>query len=222
TDMLKRFVFSTKSTSLIYAPISSVLVNLLFFGGIFLYKEQLTLELILLLYALSYLLCMVVVTLAFFVFSKSTQVNFKGKIATDLSYNREIFATHFHYSKWILLGSVSFWVYTQGIYIYGNVLGVSDLVIAKTRSIQNLFGIFTILMVAMENYLTPLFTAKVVFSEESIPEATENIYKTHLKKTLLIYLLVIPLMWAVYAMYYQDSYGNGWAYIIRSEEHTSE
>ena len=213
-DMLKRFIFSTKSTSLIYTPISSVLVNAIFFGGIFLYKKELTLELILIIYVIAYLVSMLLLTLAFFVLSKSTHVNFKGKTAVDITYNKEIFTTHFHYSKWILLGSVSFWVYTQGIYIYGNVLGVSDFVIAKTRSIQNLFGIFTILMVAMENYLTPLFTAKVVFSEESIPEATENIYKTHLKKTLLIYLLVIPLMWAVYAMYYQDSYGNGWAYII--------
>src|SRR5690606_5429904 len=69
-------------------------------------------------------------------------------------------------------------------------------------------------MVAMENFLTPLFTAKIIFSKDSIRQATENIYKTHLKKTVLIYLLVIPLMWAVYAMYYQESYGNGWAYII--------
>ncbi len=214
TDMLKRFVFSTKSTSLIYAPISSVLVNLLFFGGIFLYKKQLTLELILIIYTLSYLLCMVVITLAFFIFSKSTQVNFKGKTAADISYNREIFVTHFHYSKWILLGSVSFWVYTQGIYIYGSVLGVSDFVIAKTRTIQNLFGIFTILMVAMENYLTPLFTEKAVVAESSISGATENIYKSHFKKTLLIYLLVIPFMYGVYTLYYQDSYGDGLAYIV--------
>jgi hypothetical protein len=213
-DMLKRFIFSTKSISLIYAPISSVLVNLIFFGGLFLYKKELTLELILIIYVIAYLVSMLLLTLAFFVLSKSTHVNFKGKTAVDITYNKEIFTTHFHYSKWILLGSVSFWVYTQGIYIYGNVLGVSDFIIAKTRSIQNLFGIFTILIAAMENYLTPLFTAKAIYSEDSIPEATENIYKTHLKKTLLIYLLTIPVMWGVYFMYYQESYGDGWSYII--------
>lgn len=213
TDMLKRFIFSTKSTSFIYAPISSLVVNLVFFLGIFWFKNKLTIDVILITYILSYLLSIVVLTLAFFVFSKSTHVDLKSKTAINLSYNKDVFATHFNYSKWILLGSVSFWVYTQGIYIFGNILGVSDLVIAKTRSIQNLFGIFTILIAAMENYLTPVFTAKSVLGK-SISEATENIYKSHLKKVVLIYLLVIPLMYVVYINYYQDMYGSGWAYII--------
>lgn len=213
TDMLKRFIFSTKSTSFIYAPISSLVVNLVFFLGIFWFKNKLTIDVILITYILSYLLSIVVLTLAFFVFSKSTHVDLKSKTAINMTYNKEVFTTHFHYSKWILLGSVSFWVYTQGIYIFGNILGVSDLVIAKTRSIQNLFGIFTILIAAMENYLTPLFTARSLLGE-SISKATENIYKSHLKKVVLIYLLVIPLMYVVYINYYQDMYGSGWAYII--------
>lgn len=228
-DLLKRFIFSTKFASLLYAPLSSILANIFFFSGIFLYQNQLTVDLILLIYGLTYLLANILLGVSFVV-SKSSAREFDFSLVKKTSYNQEIFQTHFRYSKWILLGSVSFWVYTQGIYIYANALGSSDFVIAKTRSIQNLFGIFTILMVAMENYLTPVLSQKALVEEDSavivsytknmlvekdsVVSYTKNIYVRFFKKTLLLYLLVIPVMYLVYVLYYQDNYGSGLTYII--------
>src|SRR5690606_28256818 len=50
--------------------------------------------------------------------------------------------------------------------------------------------------------------------KDSIRRTIGNIYTKHLKRKELVYLLLITRLWAVYPMYYEESYGNGWTYII--------
>lgn len=213
-DVLKRFVFSTKTAFLIYAPISSALANLFFFGGIFLFTSKLTIDLILVFYGLSYLTASILLLLSLILFPNKESFGVDYTKVFSFDYTKSIFKTHFRYSKWILLGSVSFWIYTQGIYIYGSILNISDFEIAKTRTIQNLFGVFTILMVAMENYLTPLLVEQSIGNEETISKSTKNIYRKHFKRILLLYVLVIPMMYLIYALKYENSYGDGMVYIV--------
>lgn len=213
-DVLKRFVFSTKTAFLIYTPISSALANLIFFGGVFLFKSELTIDLILIFYGLSYLTTSILLLSSLILFPNKESLSVDYAKVFSFDYTRSIFKTHFRYSKWILLGSVSFWIYTQGIYIYGSILNISDFEIAKTRTIQNLFGVFTILMVAMENYLTPLLVEQSIGNEEEITRSTKNIYKKHFKRILLLYVLVIPMMYLVYTLKYESSYGDGMVYIV--------
>jgi hypothetical protein len=132
----------------------------------------------------------------------------------DRDFYTSVFFTHFKYAKWILAGAVSFWVYTQGIYIFGKAFGVSDFAISKLRIVQNLFGVFTILLIAMDNFLTPAFSVKALESENLIPVVMKDFYKRYTKPLMVIYITAIPVMYIAYCILYQDKYGDGIAYIL--------
>jgi hypothetical protein len=212
-EIFKRFIFSNKVISLIYVPFSSLLMNLVFFGGVFVFRETLDMNTILTIYWISYVSSsLVFVALIYFLTSVKKEFSLLRVVNRD--FFRTIFLTHFKYAKWVLAGAVSYWLYTQGIYIFGKAIGVSDFTISKLRIIQNLFGIFTILLIAMDNYLTPVFSIKALESEDLIPEVMSDFYKRYTKPLIFIYVMSIPVIYLAYYLVYQDKYGDGMLYIF--------
>ncbi|EPR74631.1 hypothetical protein ADIWIN_0383 [Winogradskyella psychrotolerans RS-3] len=116
-EIFKRFIFSNKVISTGFAPVSSLLMNIVFFSGIYVYKDALSLNLILVVYWVAYLLASL-----FFVIIIYYKTDIKKELSVLSIFNKDfytsVFFTHFKYAKWILAGAVSFWVYTQGIYIF--------------------------------------------------------------------------------------------------------
>tara|TARA_R110002050_G_scaffold295518_1_gene454458 strand:+ start:2171 stop:3355 length:1185 start_codon:yes stop_codon:yes gene_type:complete len=212
-EIFKRFIFSNKVISLAYVPFSSLLMNIVFFGGVFIFRETLDVNTILTIYWISYISASIVFV-ALIYFLTSIKKEFLLLRTIDRNFCKTVFFTHFKYAKWVLAGAVSFWVYTQGIYIFGKAIGVSDFAISKLRIIQNLFGVFTILLIAMDNYLTPVFSMKAVESEDLIPEVMRVFYKRYTKPLIFIYILSIPVMYIAYCILYQDKYGDGLLYIF--------
>lgn len=212
-DVAKRYIFSTKVIPVIVTPISSAVMCFLFFTGIFVFKNQLSLNLIIFIYCISYwssfLLMLVVILLSPQIKQQKLSLN-----SFSIKTGKSIFITHYHYSKWVLAGGVSFWAYSQGIYIFGDLIGVSDFVISKTRTIQNLFGVFTIIFAALENYLTPLLAKNAMISENLIPKITNEFYKRNSKKFILLSILILPIMYGVYRVFYHQKFGDGWVYIL--------
>lgn len=212
-EIFKRFIFSNKVISLVFVPFSSLLMNIVFFGGVFVFRETLDMNTILTIYWVSYVSSsLVFVALIYFITSVKKEFSLLRAVNRDFS--RTIFLTHFKYAKWVLAGAVSFWVYTQGIYIFGKAIGVSDFTISKLRIIQNLFGIFTILLIAMDNYLTPVFSIKALESEDLIPVVMSDFYKRYTKPLIFIYVMSIPVIYLAYYLLYQDKYGDGILYIF--------
>jgi len=212
-EIFKRFIFSNKVISLVFVPFSSLLMNIVFFGGVFVFRETLDMNTILTIYWVSYVSSsLVFVALIYFITSVKKEFSLLRAVNRDFS--RTIFLTHFKYAKWVLAGAVSFWVYTQGIYIFGKAIGVSDFTISKLRIIQNLFGIFTILLIAMDNYLTPVFSIKALESEDLIPVVMSDFYKRYTKPLIFIYVMSIPVIYLAYYLLYQDKYGGGILYIF--------
>jgi hypothetical protein len=212
-EIFKRFIFSNKTIPTVIAPLISLLMNCVFFGGVFIFKEALDLNRILLIYWASYLsanLCFVIVMYALTGAKKEISLS----RIIDSRFYKLIFTTHFKYAKWVLAGAVSFWVYSQGIYIFGKAIGVSDFAISKLRIVQNLFGVFTILVMAMDNFLTPSFALKALESESLIPVAMKDFYKRYTKPLIVIYIISIPVMYLAYCIIYEEKYGEGIIYIL--------
>ena len=212
-DIFKRFIFSNKVISTAAAPLSSLLMNIVFFGGLFIFKENLDINTILVIYWLSYLLASLLFGTLLYFF---TRVKYELAILRIMNrdFCKSVFLVHFKYAKWVLAGAVSFWLYTQGIYIFGKAIGVSDFAISKLRIVQNLFGVFTILLMAMDNYLTPSFATKAFESEKLIPVVMKHFYKKYTKPLFVIYVASIPFMYLAYVVLYQDKYGEGILFIL--------
>ena len=156
-EILKKYIFSSNNISIIYAMLSSILLNILFFGFLFIFKNELNLNEILKAYWFSFSL-VVLSLLSFFYFKKVFNVNYKN---LSCAFIIDVAKTHINYSKWLILGGIAFWGYSQGIYIIAKSFNIDDLVIGKVRTIQNLLGIFNILAFTIENYYTPIFSSKV-------------------------------------------------------------
>jgi hypothetical protein len=212
-DLAKRYIFSTKVIPVIYTPISSGMMCLLFFGGLLFYRNQLNINFIIFIYCISYWLSFVLMFACILMSPKIKTQKF-GLDSFRMKTGKSILATHYHYSKWVLAGSVSFWAYSQGIYIFGDFLGVSDFVISKTRTVQNLFGVFTIIFTALENHLTPSYAKNAMISENLIPKITREFYKRNIRKFILFSILILPIMYEVYTIFYHQKFGDGLVYIL--------
>lgn len=212
-DIFKRFIFSNKVITSASAPLSSLLMNIVFFGGIFIFKEALDMNRILMIYWVSYLMASLFFgILLYFLTDIKNELSFFRII--DKNFCKSVFYTHFKYAKWVLAGAVSFWIYTQGIYIFGKAIGVTDFAISKLRIIQNLFGVFTILLIAMDNFLTPSFAIKALESEKLIPVVMKAFYKRYTKPLMLLYIVSVPVIYIAYYVLYEDKYGEGIIYIL--------
>lgn len=70
---------------------------------------------------------------------------------------KSIATQHWHYGKWVAPGSASFWVTSQAyLFLASGYLAASA--VSGLRTSQNIAGVLTILLVAVENHLTPRYT----------------------------------------------------------------
>jgi O-antigen/teichoic acid export membrane protein len=186
--------------------LSSILLNILFFGFLFIFKNELNLNEILKAYWFSFSL-VVLSLLSFFYFKKVFNVNYKN---LSFAFIIDVAKTHINYSKWLILGGIAFWGYSQGIYIIAKSFNIDDLVIGKVRTIQNLLGIFNILAFTIENYYTPIFSSKVKKNliAEVIPSLKEY-YKENTLRIFILFAAALPIGLYFYNIMYSDKFGNG-------------
>lgn len=209
-DLLKKFIFSSRAIKIKYAVISTLILNICFFSLLFYYRQDLTLNNILLIYGISF--CLGCLLLLFFIIRKAAPF-FKTQTLSkvvDLRLYKTIFLTHFNYAKWIILGGIAFWSYSQGIYILAKAYNISDFTIGKVRTIQNLLGVFNILLIALENHYTPIFSKKVILGNSlNLTKDVRAIFKENYLKFSLLFALAIPIGLLFYNIIYSDKYGEG-------------
>lgn len=207
-DLNKKFIFAQIRVSYIYTVISSFGLVSLFFGMIWYFKDSLSLNIVFGVYTLSFLLS------AFFLFiiiCIKKFLNWKSFLPTNDNLKKlwKYITEHYTFSKWVVAAGILFWGYSQGIFIVADILGVGDLGIAKVRSIQNLLGLFTILLVSMESYFIPLFSRNV----EILSKVVKEFYQKYTLVLAIIFLVSLPVFYFVYDYYYFDKFSDG-IYII--------
>jgi len=207
-ELFKKYMFSSFKINLGHAVASSILLNTSFFLSVIYFREQLTLSLILTLYASAYLLANTYL-FSVFVIKKTVGLSFLVPTFRKEDQFVEILEHHFIYSKWIILGGIAFWGYTQGLFIYSKILGVDDLGIGKIRTIQNLLGIVSIFIISVENFYTPYFS-KFIFEKKDyeIHNLVKSLYVKHSVKVVGLIILVFVFAIVFYQLLYFDKYGS--------------
>jgi O-antigen/teichoic acid export membrane protein len=205
-EILKKYIFSSNNVNVFYAMLSSILLNLLFFGFLLLFKNELNLNAILKVYWFSFSF-VVLGLLSFFYFKKTFNTNYKN---ISFTFIIDVAKTHINYSKWLILGGIAFWGYSQGIYIIAKSFDINDLVIGKVRTIQNLLGIFNILAFTIENYYTPIFSSKVKKNLilEVIP-SLKGFYRENALRIFMLFAAGLPIGLYFYNIMYSEKFGNG-------------
>lgn len=207
-NVLKKFVFSSKSVHIKYGCIATFILNLIFFVTLFTWKPN-NLSDILFIYWISFFTADLL--LLFFILRKGVFRKLSANLSVKtLIFLRTVTSTHYHYAKWILIGGLAFWGYTQGVYILAKIYGINDLTIGKVRTIQNLLGVFNILAISIENHFTPIFSEKLIAPTRSrIFSLIRSIYSENYKKILLLFLIALPVGFIFYNFMYFDKYGYG-------------
>lgn len=207
-EVVKKFVFSSRSIPVKYGLFSTILLNILFFTLLFALSHTLSVNSILEVYAISFFSGFFFVL--FFSFQLGIFKKVSRKSAMAFNFFSEVIRTHYRYSKWIILGGIAFWGYTQGIYILAKYFEVSDFMIGKVRTLQNLLGVFNILLIALENHYTP------IFSKESLNGGFQNVqvhirklFKENYLKFLGLFVVAIPVGLMFYNFLFSEKYGSG-------------
>lgn len=213
-ELFKKYMFSSFKIKLGHAVFSSILLNVSFFLSVIYFSDRLTLSLILFLYSTAYFLANIYLFSVFLV-KKIVRFSFLTPIFKKDNQFLEILEHHFIYSKWIILGGIAFWGYTQGLFIYSKILGVSDLGIGKIRTIQNLLGIVSIFIISVENFYTPFFSKFIVEKNDSeIHNLVKSLYAKHSAKVLGIIILVFVFAIVFYQLLYFEKYGSALLIIV--------
>lgn len=208
-DILKKFLFSTLNISLIHVTISTVLLNIVFFTCILIARESLSFNTILAIYIASFAIANIY-TLCVLIIKKTLNRKALSINAQNSSDFKIIIKEHYTYSKWIMLGGIAFWGYSQGLFIMSKSLLVSDFGIGKVRTIQNIFGLVNIFSVTIENYYIPYFSNFVKKnSNKELVGLVLKLYTENYKKGLLLFLIVFPLGLVGYNLFYETKYGSG-------------
>ncbi len=208
-DILKKYLFSSYSLNLSHAVIASFLLNAFYFIGIYFYRAQIDFIISLnvfvaaLFVANLYLLCVFGVFKVF-----KTELSY-FKTTTRVIY-QQIITQHFNYSKWIIIGGIGFWGYSQGLFIMSKSLNISDFGISKVRTIQNILGIINIFIISIENYYIPFFANYIKENPNSkLDVLVKKLYRDNYKKVFILILLAFVFSVIVYDLFYGTKYGSG-------------
>lgn len=213
-DIIKKYFFSSFKIPLKHAVTASLLLNISFFIPVLVFRESLSLVVILSLYAIAYaiatayllfvLMYFKIITLGFFSFGPE-RWNITAAILNQ----------HFRYSKWIILGGIAFWGYSQGLYIYAKALNVSDFGISKVKTIQNILGIVNIFIISVENFYTPYFSNYIKNKpHRELRVLVKKLFQNNYLKIAGLILGVFIFAWVFYALVYEIKYGAGMVIII--------
>lgn len=208
-DILKKFIFSSKTVEVVYGLVATIILNLIFFSGLFIFRNGLNLNLILNVYWISFFAGNLFL-LGSIIYKRVFVMTTFPRLENIYKFNKEVFSVHFKYSKWIILGGIAFWGYSQGVYILAKSFGISDFNIGKVRTIQNLLGVFNILLISLENHYTPIFAGKATETNlDGLTNMVMRIIKENYKKILVLFVLSVPLGLLFYEMVYGEKYGSG-------------
>ncbi len=213
-DLFKKYIFSSLKIKLYHAVISSLLLNSIFFIGIVGFRDGLSLSAILGFYMFAFLVASIYLLIIFFI-KRVVQVSFLFPFFSRNDAFMAILKHHYHYSKWIIMGGIAFWGYSQGIFIYSGFLGASDLEIGKIRTIQNLLGIVNIFIISVENFYTPVFAKNMIGKRDTeVHSFVKELYLKHFFKIVGVMLGVFIFAIVFYHLLYLEKYGDGLQIII--------
>ncbi len=207
-DVIKKYFFASFSIKLYHTIISSILLNIVFFIGVYLYQDQLSLNIIVLVYGIAYAIAvgylgMVLVIKGVFTF-KSLQA------IKHTNFVKEVLGKHYSYSKWIIIGGIAYWGYSQGLYIFSKELMVSDFGISKVKTSHNILGMVNIFIISIENYYTPYFSKKInENSDQTVRTLVKSLYAKNTVYVLLLMAIVFLFAIFFYNFLYEVKYGNG-------------
>lgn len=208
-DVLKKFAFSVRGSLLKRGLVSTITLNLVFFGFVAYFGEGLSLSNIIFIYNISFFTANFLLII-FILRNRIFHIKKMGISHYGLKFPKRIFQVHFKYSKWLLFGSLAFWGYSQGIYVLAKYYDVNDLMIGKVRIIQNLLGVFNILVISLENYYMPVFSKEAfTYRLNSIKLPLKQVYQENYKKILFLFFLSVPIGLGVYHFLYLEKYGSG-------------
>ncbi len=208
-DILKKFIFSAKSVEVKYGLVATIILNIIFFSFLFIFRGSLNLSAILNIYWASFLAASLFL-MGCIIYKRIFRLNKFPGLRSILAFNIQVLRVHFKYSKWIILGGIAFWGYSQGVYILAKSFGISDFDIGKVRTIQNLVGVFNILLISLENHYTPIFASKAVQTNLSgLTTIVMRIIKENYIKVLTLFILSVPVGLLFYEMIYGEKYGSG-------------
>ncbi len=107
---------------------------------------------------------------------KKNKNNKSQDILSRQSFQRNVLSTHWKISKWPIIGTVFYWISTQGYMIFLSYF-ISDLQLGAFRTAMNLLGLITILLVFFENMYTPI-ASKEYFNKgvKGIDSLVKSIY----------------------------------------------
>ncbi|GGZ60366.1 hypothetical protein [Mesonia mobilis] len=197
-DILRRFCYSIKNGLIFRSFLSTIILNLFFFSLIFICRP-LNINIICNIYGVSFIIPAIYLFFNVYYY-KSNSIKPKQKSISI----RLVSDIHFQYSKWLVIGGISFWAYNQGIYLYAKFLNFSDLAIGKVRILQNLMGVFTILTITLENYFKPIFS-----TSNDVTELVRKIYKKKFPIILFLFIAAFPIGLFSYNYIYASKYGSG-------------
>jgi hypothetical protein len=111
---------------------------------------------------------------------------------------------HWHYGKWVAPGAAAFWVTSQAYLLLASAyLGPTD--VSDLRTSQNVAGVLTIVMVALENFLTPRYAQTM---ETEGTSGLDDLVRRHQSRIVGVSLAAIgvgaPLIYAVSSILYPE------------------
>ena len=208
-DIFKKFLFGSFKIALKHAAISSIILNLVFFAGMFFYRNNLGLDQILSLYIAAFSIANLYLVFILFL-SKIWSPSSSTDVWNAKKDFLKIMSEHYSYSKWIILGGVAFWGYSQGIFIFSKSLAISDFGISKVRTAQNLLGILNIIIISADNYYLPHFSKYIKGKAHiEMKRLVEEIYVKLYKKIFLLVFGAFFFALLFYNLFYGEKYGPG-------------
>lgn len=212
-EIFRKYVYGSQKKVSILVVTSLMLVFFVFLNVILnVFFSKLTINIVFEIYAISYTAIFLV---AFF-----SIINFKDLKhefnESRLNFNNIIYIlrTHFQYSKWLIFGGIAFWFYSQGYFLLVERF-LSNIELGKIRTIQNITGLFSIIIVVFENFYTPR-VATIYLNEGKIGiiNYVKNFYKKNIKLGSLLLVFIILWSYGFYYIFYFEKYNSDQFLII--------
>jgi len=208
-ELLRKYVFAS-GIKIYGLTVASFLLTFIFFSLIFygVFFSELNINDVFSVYCFSYFVSIVI--LAFYVLNfdeLKKELNSYKVFETNIF--REIFKTHFIFSKWLILGAIGFWIYSQGYYMIAAEY-LTDLELGKVRTIQNIMGVFSILMVVFENYYSSKAAEVYILGGSSeLSLFTRKFYLKNMFLYAFIFTIIGLVGFILYNIFYLDIYDEG-------------
>ncbi|PZD79113.1 hypothetical protein [Mesonia sp. K7] len=202
-DLLRKFVYVLKKGLLKTLLGLSGLLNITFFGLLYYFSSDLSITTIFNIYAVSFLGASGILFLGL-INHKDIKFLTSRRTVFNLKIFQKVFKQHYVYAKWLIVGGLIFWGYSQGVYNAAEFLNYSSEEIAKTRVLHNFLGVFGILSVTIENHYNPIFSSQITKLSEKVKE----VYKLQYKKIILLFVIATPIGLGAYHFFYFEKYGS--------------